>query len=105
VLEPAGNDRVMFDTPIFSYQGRRALCEHAYQQTRLQLLAQFDRLAPLFARHGMRLRREVLLHEGLRLTLSEPRKKGEARRKLAASTLLLHHTLDDLQRQLTIAQI
>ena len=37
-----------------------AVCEHAYEATRRDLLARYDELAPIFAQHGITLRRDVL---------------------------------------------
>ena len=39
---------------------RRRVCEHAYQTTRQDLLANVDELEPVFARHGIRMRRDIL---------------------------------------------
>jgi hypothetical protein len=50
----------MFFTNVFSYANRRRVCEHAYQTTRKDLLANFDELEPVLARHGIRLLRDVL---------------------------------------------
>ncbi|MEP6702356.1 MAG: patatin-like phospholipase family protein, partial [Betaproteobacteria bacterium] len=63
VFEPDGSDAELFFTNIFSYASRRRLCEHAYQQTRANLLARRDELAPILARHRVGLRLDVL-HDG-----------------------------------------
>jgi NTE family protein len=60
LLEPERDDYLMFFTNIFSFAERRAVCEHAYQSTRRHLLAHHDELAPVLARHGVTLRRDVL---------------------------------------------
>jgi NTE family protein len=60
LLEPQRDDYTMFFTNIFGFSERRAVCEHAYQKTRQMLLARYDELAPVFARHGVTLRRDVL---------------------------------------------
>ena len=60
LFEPNRADYELFFTNIFSYASRRRLCEHAYQRTRADLLARSDTLAPIFARHGIVLRRDVL---------------------------------------------
>jgi predicted acylesterase/phospholipase RssA len=60
LVEPQPDDYRMFFTNIFSFASRRELCEHAYRATRRDLLRRYDELAPVFARHGIRLRREVL---------------------------------------------
>jgi NTE family protein len=60
LFEPHRADIDLFFTNIFSYASRRRLCEHAYQRTRADLLARSDALAPIFGRHGIRLRLDVL---------------------------------------------
>ena len=60
LFEPGRADIELFFTNIFSYASRRRLCEHAYQRTRADLLARSDTLAPIFARHGIALRLDVL---------------------------------------------
>jgi hypothetical protein len=63
LLEPERHDYRMFFTNIFGFDERIQVCEHAYQATRETLLARFDELAPVLARHGLTLRRDVLLGE------------------------------------------
>jgi NTE family protein len=63
LLEPERDDYLMFFTNIFSFAERRAVCEHAYRSTRRYLLAHHDDLAPVLARHGVTLRRDVLVEE------------------------------------------
>lgn len=60
LLEPKRDDYRMFFTNIFGFSDRRTVCEHGYQSTRRELLARFDELAPLLARHGVNLRKDVL---------------------------------------------
>jgi NTE family protein len=63
LFEPHRDDYMMFFTNVFSFSERRAVCEHAYRSVRRDLLARFDELAPLLARHGLTLRRDVLEEE------------------------------------------
>jgi predicted acylesterase/phospholipase RssA len=56
LLEPDRDDEVMFFTNVFRYAERRRLANHAYQQTRRDLLLHADALAPLFERHAIALR-------------------------------------------------
>ena len=63
LIEPNRDDYKMFFTNIFSFAQRRAVCEHAYEATRAQLLERYDELAPVFARHGLTLKRAVLEDE------------------------------------------
>ncbi|HUO81074.1 MAG TPA: patatin-like phospholipase family protein [Steroidobacteraceae bacterium] len=60
LLEPDRSDEQLFFVNVFQYAGRRRLAEHAYQRTRADLARQARALGPLLARHGLRLRREVL---------------------------------------------
>lgn len=87
-LEPERDDAEMFFTNVFSFADRRTVVQRAYQSTRRHLRKEFDRLAPLFERHGLHLKREALLGErdlwtgvglgpeGRRIDL--PRKPAEA---------------------------
>jgi NTE family protein len=63
LFEPRRDDYRMFFTNVFRFSDRRATCEHAYHQTRPDLLARRDELAPVLERHGLRLRVEVLEDE------------------------------------------
>lgn len=60
LLEPDRDDYSMFFSNIFSFSERRAVCTHAYESTRRDLLARYDVVAPILARHGLALRRDVL---------------------------------------------
>jgi predicted acylesterase/phospholipase RssA len=60
LVKPKRDDYLMFFTNIFGFSERRAVCEYAYAATRRDLLARYDELAPIFARHGVTLRRDVL---------------------------------------------
>ena len=60
LFEPRRDDREMFFTNVFSYADRRRLCEHAYQQTREDLLRRAVSLKPVLARHGISLDEAVL---------------------------------------------
>jgi len=62
LIEPSRADYRMFFTNIFRFSSRKAVCEHAYHNTRLQLLDRREELEPIFARHGIRYRDEVLLN-------------------------------------------
>lgn len=73
LFEPRRDDPVMFFTNIFSYADRRRLCEHAYQQTRADLLRRAASLKPVLARHGVSLD-EACLRDNSRTLAPE---KGE----------------------------
>ena len=60
LLEPDRADRRMFFANMLRYSGRRKLVDHAYQSTRQDLQRRSAELAPLLARHGLRLLPEAL---------------------------------------------
>jgi predicted acylesterase/phospholipase RssA len=60
LFEPAPDDYRMFFTNIFSFSARRSVAHHAYQTTRQSLRQRADELEPILARHGVRLRRDIL---------------------------------------------
>ncbi|MGO8780769.1 MAG: patatin-like phospholipase family protein [Rhodomicrobium sp.] len=60
LIEPRRDDRKMFFANVFSYADRRRLCEHAYQQTRADLLRRAGTLGPILARHGVAFDEAVL---------------------------------------------
>jgi predicted acylesterase/phospholipase RssA len=63
LLEPRADDYRMFFTNIFSFSSRRYVCDHAYRATRRELWERREELAPVFARHGVRLRVDILEEE------------------------------------------
>ena len=60
LFEPDRGDVEMFFTNMFSYSGRRRLCEHAYQKTRADLRHRLKELRPVMARHGIAINEDVL---------------------------------------------
>jgi NTE family protein len=60
LMEPDRDDAEIFFTNIFSYADRKALCEHAYQATRRDLLARSGELGPILEKRGMSLNMELL---------------------------------------------
>lgn len=93
LLEPDADDARMFFTSVFSYASRRQVCDHAYRATLADLRARRQQLAPLLARHGLRLRDEILDHadrgafDGL----------GHRRRRQTETTARLRRALDDVE--------
>lgn len=92
LLEPNRDDEEVFFTNIFSYADRQALCEHAYQATRLDLLARRDQLAPILEKHGMSLNIDLLKDEDRSLEISI----GEGQLSHAPVARGLSSVLDDL---------
>lgn len=60
LIEPRPDDYRMFFTNIFSFSSRRELIDYAYRATFRDLRARYAELAPIFTRHGIRLRKEVV---------------------------------------------
>jgi NTE family protein len=60
LFEPDHRDAQMFLANTFSTSQRRQLAEHAYQMTREMLRKRRGQLEPVLARHGVRIRRNVL---------------------------------------------
>ena len=95
VMEPDEDDGEMFFTSVFSYDNRLKVCEYAFRATLKDLRERRETLAPLFARHGLRLRDEVLDAEGLSIL------DGVApRRPRTETTARLHRSLDDIEAML-----
>lgn len=65
LLEPRRDDYEMFFTNVFSFSDRRTVFEHAYRQTRSSLLERREELEPVFERHGLVLRWDVLADPSL----------------------------------------
>jgi len=94
VFEPNEDDSEMFHTNIFSYSSRQRVCAHAFASTLADLRRRRDILAPLFARHGLRLRDEVLDSPSIGVAdgLGPRRRRTEA-------TARLDRALDKLERE------
>jgi predicted acylesterase/phospholipase RssA len=100
LIEPQADDYRMFFTNIFSFSQRKAVCEYAYRATRRDLLRRYDELAPVFARHGVRLRKEVLSDPTRDLWVGVGLHGGTRRGSVAGVLPVeraLHHALDRLE--------
>jgi len=105
LFEPDREDADMFFANIFSYAHREQLCEAAYRSTRRNLLARQALLAPLLAKHGVRLNLERL-DDGRRSiadALNDPRPLQARPRGVRQATRDLAHTLDHLEAWLAAA--
>lgn len=60
LVEPGRDDYRMFFGNTFRFSSRKQVCEHAYDSVRAQLLRRREELEPLLARHGIRLRTDLL---------------------------------------------
>lgn len=91
VMEPEPNDYKMFFTNIFSFTNRLDVAEHGYQTTRKFLKENLDTIEPKLAKHGVHIRKNVLIEQR---TL-----KNNPRLDLSGSDFVtdnLDHTLDYL---------
>ncbi len=95
LFEPRRDDREMFFTNVFSYADRRRLCEHAYQQTREDLLQRAPTLKPVLARHGVSLNEAVLRDKSRTLM-----QKTEEAQRLQTILQNLSKTLERLEPML-----
>lgn len=102
LFEPDADDSEIFFTNIFSYAMRAGLCEHAYQRTRRDLLRRRHQLEPILARHGARLRVDLLKDASRRLGLRPRRAPGSlaATWRLQGAATELRDTLVELRRWL-----
>ena len=97
LVKPRRDDYLMFFTNIFGFSERQAVCEYAYEATRRDLLERYDELAPLFARHGVTLRRDVLEEKR---NLWEQVQLDRRRIKAATSPIATVRQLDDILNRL-----
>jgi NTE family protein len=99
LVQPRRDDYLMFFTNIFGFSERRAVCEYAYQATRRDLLERYDELAPVLARHGVTLRRDVLEEErSLWEQVKLERRKPEQPSSPHATVRRLDDALDRLEK-------
>ncbi|CAM2069906.1 Patatin-like phospholipase family protein [Sulfidibacter corallicola] len=63
LIEPEPHDYRMFFTNIFSFSKRKAVAEHAYRSIMRHLASRLEELDPVFEKHGMRLRHDVIFRE------------------------------------------
>lgn len=107
LFEPAREDADIFFASIFSYAQRKRLCAVAYDTTRENLRQRAAELAPLFAKHGIRLDAARLADRSRTLAdaLDDPRplRAAPRRRSAARATRELAHVLDVLERHLAHA--
>ncbi|MBK8323256.1 MAG: patatin-like phospholipase family protein [Betaproteobacteria bacterium] len=100
LFEPDADDSEIFFTNIFGYATRQRLCEHAYARTRRDLLKRRSTLEPILARHGIRMKVDVLEDPDRRLSmrLGRPANRSPAPWRLPGAAADLRETLVDLRR-------
>jgi predicted acylesterase/phospholipase RssA len=94
LFEPDRGDADLFFQNVFRYADREQLAEHAYQRTRADILRQSAGLNKLLARHGIRLRFDVL-HDRRRTFAHAVEERKRRQIPLVGP---LHHALDRLER-------
>lgn len=99
LFEPDRGDRRMFFANVFRYSDRRRLVDHAYQCTRRDLARHAAVLAPLLARHGLRLQRAALADPARSFQAALEGQRRADRRVVRDLTA----TLDRLERILATA--
>ena len=99
LIEPECEDTSLFFSNIFSFKNRHDVCEHAYQATRRHLRSRADEIGPMLARHGLRLRTEVLSDGGRSLYRDvSPPAPGADRNGEASTADVLRETDEVLDR-------
>ncbi|NJD31836.1 MAG: lectin subunit beta [Gammaproteobacteria bacterium] len=96
LFEPDRGDEAVFFKNPFSYAERKGVVEHAYARTRRDLLAHANGLRRVLARHGIRLRMDVLRDRSRTFYAAV----AERRRRREPVTGPLHETLDRLEAAL-----
>ncbi len=106
LFEPDREDSRMFFTNVFSYARRRLVCEHGYERTRYDLSRRYDELAPVFERHGIRLKRGVLRDRKRTFARALVWRADRSVPDLRYANIVtnrLHQTLEQLSRMLGAA--
>ena len=100
LMEPDRDNEEVFFTNIFSYSSRKALCEHAYQATRQDLLRRHNILTPILEQRDMSLNMDLLKDQ--QRTLEQSIGEGQSSHATVARSLSsvlndLDELLDDRQ--------
>jgi hypothetical protein len=95
VFEPNAVDRELFYTNIFSFSARRRISQLAYRNTLTDLRERRGQLEPVLARHGIRLREEVIADRPRSILAHLP-----AAPRVTDATAQLARALDDIERGL-----
>jgi hypothetical protein len=107
LFEPDREDAQMFFANLFSYRQRKRICALAYTKTRRALVSRADRLAPVFAKHGIAIREDRLrdVHRHVSDAVRDPRpvRADASRARTVRGTARdLERTLDELERYLAV---
>ena len=100
LFEPRRDDYTMFFTNVFSFSAREEVIAHAYRSTMLQLRARADEVGPVFERHGVRLREDVLARPKHDIWASVGLRPGQRLLPSTVATRDLRDALSDLNELL-----
>ena len=100
LFEPDQRDPAMFLANTFSYSQRRALAEHAYQQTRQMLRARRGVLAKQLAPHGITIDAALLDQPHRKLLSPATTTRPNFRHNAGQALRRLEEVLDDLDQVL-----
>jgi NTE family protein len=95
LIEPDARDPEMYQANTFSYNQRRAVAEHAYQQTRHMLRARKTSLSAKLGKHGISVNSDVL--DDPKRHLVQPPKPAS---RLGQAIASLQEVMDDLETSL-----
>lgn len=95
VFEPNAGDRELFYTNIFSFAARRRISQLAYRNTLADLRKRRNELEPVLARHGIRLRPEVIADRPRSIIAHLP-----AQARSTETTAILDRALDEIEHRL-----
>ena len=95
VFEPNAADRELFYTNIFSFAARRRISQLAYRNTLADLRNRRAVLEPVLARHGIRLREDVIADRPRSILAHLP-----ASGRNTEATAMLGRALDDIEHSL-----
>jgi predicted acylesterase/phospholipase RssA len=95
VFEPNAADRELFYTNIFSFSARRRISQLAYRNTLDDLRKRRDVLEPMLARHGIRLRDDVIANRPRSILAHLP-----PATRATETTALLGRALDEIEHRL-----
>ena len=95
VFEPNAADRELFYTNVFSFAARRRISQLAYRNTLADLRNRRAVLEPVLARHGIRLREDVIADRPRSILAHLP-----ASGRNTEATAMLGRALDDIEHSL-----
>ena len=95
VFEPNAADRELFYTNVFSFAARRRISQLAYRNTLADLRNRHEALEPVLARHGIKLREDVIADRP-RSILAHLPPSGRS----TEATAILGRALDDIEYSL-----